>query len=114
MLLTSYSRPAVLRVRPGEKLDSDGDPIADWGDGASRVRIPGARVLAPDTDEDEADSTFSTERRLWAPGRIDLRAEDRIEVDGLIYRVDGDPVPLESLATGVYTAAKLVRHEGRR
>ncbi len=42
----------------------------------------------------------STRRILYAPYGTDLRKEDRVEAEGLLYQVDGDPIQERSPLTG--------------
>lgn len=115
MLLTSYSRPPV-RLRPGSRTDSDGDVVLDWTR-PERSPIRGAKIQSPDTTETEAPEpgALRADRRLFAPGIVDLRHDDRIEdVDGTVWRVNGAPVTKRALASGVYTLAALVRYSAGR
>lgn len=114
MLLTSYAPPPV-RLRAGTRTDSDGDPVEDWAT-PSRFPLRGAKITPPETEESEAPSPGSlrADRRLVVPGRADLRADDRIEdPDGVVWRVNGDPIVATGLALGVYTRAALVRYKAR-
>lgn len=111
MLLTDYRRaPSVYRLRPGTVTDSYGDPVESWTT-PDRVLLRGATVQSVSVVEDEgtARHVIRGEKSLYAPGAVDLTAEDRIECDGQIWRVDGDPVVRRGLASTVYTTASLER-----
>ncbi|WNN93966.1 head-to-tail stopper [Arthrobacter phage Nitro] len=113
MLLTAYRRaPSVYRLRPGTKLDSYGDPVESW-DTPERVLLRNATVQTVSVfnpeDEGVARHIIRGQKTLYAPGAVDLTAADRIEVDGEIWRIDGDPVTRSGLASTVYTTAKLAR-----
>lgn len=111
MLLTAYRRaPSVYRLRPGTKLDSYGDPVESW-DTPERTLLRGASVQSVSVVEEEGTvrHVLRGEKTLYAPGDVDLTANDRIEVDGEIWRVDGDPVTRAGLASTVYTTAALER-----
>jgi hypothetical protein len=110
----SLARPTrarpVYRLRPGTSLDYDGDPVESW-DAPARDRLRGAVVQ--DVTSTEKDGVVrrltESERRLLVPGRADLHRDDRVEVDGGIWRVDGDPVTRRSESMGTFTSAQLVR-----
>lgn len=110
MLLTPYTLPTVYRLRAGMTVDSYGDPVESWTT-PERTPLRGATVQNLSIVEDDGVSRHITRRRktLYAPGTVDLRKEDRIEADGEIWKVDGDPVIRAGLATTVYTTAELER-----
>jgi head-tail adaptor len=111
MLLTAYRRaPSVYRLRPGSTTDSYGDPVESW-DEPERVLLRNATVQSVSVVEDEgvARHIFRGQKTLYAPGAVDLTAADRIEVDGEVWKVDGDPVTRAGLASTVYTTATLER-----
>ncbi|QPX62342.1 head closure Hc1 [Arthrobacter phage Tbone] len=111
MLLTAYRRASsVYRLRPGTKTDSYGDTVESW-DAPERTLLRGATVQSVSVVEEEGTvrHVLRGEKTLYAPGVVDLTANDRIEVDGEIWRVDGDPVPRAGLASAVYTTAALER-----
>ncbi|CCQ44316.1 hypothetical protein ARTSIC4J27_240 [Pseudarthrobacter siccitolerans] len=111
MLLTSYRKvPSVYRLRPGAGVDSYGDPVESW-DAPERVLLRGATVQSVSVVEDEGTTrhVIRGEKTLYAPGSVDLTAADRIECNGQIWRVEGDPVVRRGLASTVYTTAALER-----
>lgn len=112
-MLMATPRGAIYRIRPGVKLDSYGDPVAaDWVN-AERVQLVGAVVQSPSTTEDP-DGLLAGHRNLFAPGVLDLKAEDLVEdADGNCWRVLGNPRIRHGLAMGTFTMAKLERSERR-
>ena len=109
ILSTPYARP-VYRLRAGVTEDSYGDPVESW-DTPERVRIPGASVQDVSVVEDNGVSRRINrgERTLYAPGAIDLTKDDRVEVDGEVWQVDGTPEARRGLASGTFTTARLTQ-----
>lgn len=111
MLLTpSPSSPPVYRLRAGLAQDSYGDPVESW-DVPERVRLRGASVQDVSVAEGEG-VTRRVIRREWtlfAPGAVELTADDRVEYDGDVWRVDGDPATKRGLGSAVYTVCTLTR-----
>lgn len=110
MLLNLTCRPPVYRLRAGSGTDSYGDPVQSW-DAPERVILRGATVQDISTVEDEgvAKRIVRGEKALFVPGAADVTVDDRIEYDGEVWRVNGDPAVKRGLATGVYTSAALDR-----
>lgn len=102
--------PPISRLRPGSRLDSYGDPVEDW---LVPIVTPlrSAEVQSPSSTEYETPTSdqLQNERTLFSPGALDLTAADRISVGAEVWRVDGDPVVRHSLASGIYTTARLRR-----
>lgn len=113
MLLTGKSEQPIYRLRAAIVEDSYGDTSEDWRN-PGRVPIRGASAQTVSTDETEgvARRVLEDERVLYVPRREDLTAEDRIEVDGDVWRIDGDPIVRRGLASAAYTTAKLRRITG--
>lgn len=115
-MITSSTASPVYRLRAGTVTDSYGDPVESWAPAdVSRERLRGAAVQAPSSTEESspAASQLTNERRLFAPSRLDLTDADRVEVDGVVWRVEGVPVVRRGLASGVYTTATLSRFTSR-
>lgn len=109
MILTSYRRaPSVYALTPGVTLDSYGDPVESW-DTPTRTLLRGAVVQDVSVVEEEgvARHILRLQKRLYCPGDPGLSAASRIEVDGEVFKVDGDPVVRAGLASTVYTTAAL-------
>lgn len=113
MILNSTRGPKAYRLRASQGVDSYGDPVEDW-DAPERVLLYRAIVQEPDTVEVEGvgKRVVSGERVLYAPTALDLVSGDRVEVDGEVWRVQGEPKVRRGLAMGVYTSATLARSEG--
>lgn len=111
-LLRPTRYPKVFRLRAGAALDSDGDPVQSWA-APERLRLKRATVQQSSSqDEDGAvrrTPLSETVWRLFVPGAVDLVHDDRIEVDGELYRVDGKPAVRDGLSQSVYTRALLVQ-----
>lgn len=115
MILTGYSKgSSVYRLRPGTALDSDGDPVESW-DSPDRLKLVGAEIQDVSTIEEEgaAKRILQGEKTLFVRRLVDVKAEDRIELDGNQWRVNGDPVKRSGLASGSYTKAALTRISSR-
>lgn len=114
MIFNATRAPKVYRIRAARSLDSYGDPVDDW-DNPVRERLPRAILQAPSSVEVDGTGKrlVTGERSLYAPYPLDLTAEDRIEVGGEVWRVDGDPIIRQGFAMGVYTTATLVRADRR-
>ncbi len=107
MLLNRYRvLETVTRLRPGTALDSDGDPVESW---LTPDRLPLRAAQIQDGSSEEDEQTLSGEKKLFAPGRVDVLAEDRIEVGAEVWRVNGVPVVRSGLASGLFTTAHLTR-----
>lgn len=69
----------------------------DW-ENAERTTIRGCAVQPLGGREATVDREFSrTAARLIAPRGTDLAATDRIEVDGAVWEMDGEPQPWRDL-----------------
>lgn len=111
ILLRGNGSP-VYRLRAVIGTDSYGDPAESW-DGPGRTPIRGARwedVTSVEIDG-QVRALIRSERTLFAPGAADLTANDRVEILGEVWRVEGDPVVHRGLA-GTHTTATLRRFDG--
>lgn len=99
----------VVRLRPGTSTDLRGETVESWAR-PDRAPLKGATVeLTSTTEADGTRRVLRDERTLRFPRAVDLRAEDRVEIDGEVWRVDGEPFVERGLARGVETRAALVR-----
>lgn len=114
MLLTPSRPRYVTRLRATVAEDSYGDPVTSW-EYSERFPFRAEVQAVSSTDaEGSARVILRDERALFAPGAPDLRHDDRVEVDGEVWRVDGDPLTFSGgLASPVYTTATLRRFEAR-
>lgn len=115
-LLRPHRSPRVYRVRPGTTTDSDGDSVESW-ENPDRLRLRNV-TLQESSSEDEdglAQRSLGSKRltrsgrKIFVPYAADIVANDRIEIDGQLWRVDGNPNPRRGLATSVYTTVTLAR-----
>lgn len=114
MLLTSYRVvPTVYRLRAVAGVDSYGDPVESW-DAPERVRLVGATVQDVRAEETEGivRRVIRGEKALFVPGAADLTENDRVEITGEVWRVNGTPTVRRGLASRVYTTATLTRSSG--
>ena len=110
MLLNLTCEPPVYRLRPGIGLDSYGDAVESW-DTPERSILRGATIQDLSTVETEGPTrrVIRGEKVLFAPGLADVRAEDRIEHRGEVWKVNGDPIVKRGLASAPFTFAALDR-----
>lgn len=111
MLLTAYRKAVTpYRLRATAGTDSYGDPVESWAT-PDRLKLKGATVQDVSTVETEGVTkrVIKGETTLFAPGAVDVKAEDRIEVGDEVWRVDGDPAVKAGLASAVFTVATLKR-----
>lgn len=100
----------VLRVRetPGG-TDNYGDPIEGT---TETVTLTGCGVAPRSSDDitDRGRQGVIVGLTLYAPHGTDLRYSDRIEVDGVLYEVDGEAgswkSPLSSWEAGIEVALR--------
>lgn len=106
-------QPPIYRLRATAGTDSYGDPVESWTN-PTKTRLRGAHVQASQTDEDEGNDrrTIRDEKTLFVPGAADLTENDRIEIDGRVWRVNGLPVVRRGLGSSSYTTATLTRDAG--
>lgn len=112
ILTTRKARPAY-RLRPSAAVDSYGDPVDGWA-APERTRLRGAQVqdggIDAQTERETPTSRLAEgERLLIVSGLADLTIDDRIEVDGEVWHIQGAPFTRRSLASGVITVARLSR-----
>jgi hypothetical protein len=112
MLLAATARP-VFRLRAAPAVDTYGEPLDGWG-APSRRRLLRATVQSESTSEEDGTTRRlrTDERVLYVAGVVDLTADDRIEHEGLVYLIDGEPVTDRALASAPLTTAKLRRYSG--
>jgi hypothetical protein len=106
LLMNDPRAPKVYRVRPALVPDSYGDPV-ESPTASTRSQIVGATVEYVDSEEDG--SVVRRERVLFVPRAYDLTKDDRVDVGGELWRIDGDPVTFRGRASGTYTSAVLKR-----
>lgn len=106
--------PVIVRIRgnPGGE-DEYGDPVTGTED---RTTLAGAFVAPRETSEidNRGRAGVIVGLTLFAPYETDLRYDDRIEVDGVLYDIEGEPGrwrnPFTDWEAGIQAA--LVRSSG--
>jgi hypothetical protein len=109
LLLKTYGKP-IYRLRPVMKTNSYGSVSEDWTTPA-RFRLRGAHAQDVNATEVEGIERrlVRGEKFLFVPGRADLNDNDRVEVEGEVWRVEAPPTFREGFASGIFTTATLVR-----
>jgi hypothetical protein len=83
--------PVIVRVRstPGG-VDEYGDPVAGT---TTETTLAGAYVAPRESDEitNRGRAGVIVGLTLFAPYDTDLRHNDRIKVDGVLYDIEGEP-----------------------
>jgi hypothetical protein len=113
VLLQTHSGPKLYRLRAAVTHDSYGDEVQDWKN-PSRKLLPKARVEDAETVEEDGvvRRVLKGERVLFVYGTPDITSEDRIEIAGQVWRVNGLPNQRRGLASGAYLTATLTRNSG--
>jgi hypothetical protein len=83
----------LVRVRAGVRTDRGGNQVPDWA-AATRLTVEQVNIQ-PSIQQESTDETRSAKVTGWhvqstegtAP---DIRADDRIEWDGIVCEVDGE------------------------
>ncbi|WP_431881573.1 phage head completion protein [Micromonospora chalcea] len=89
--MISYHRDTITVLRAALVDDGYGNEAPDWAN-PTRVDVTGCRLQPIPAEDYVLDREAVTTRwRLFAPPGIDLRATDRVEHNGAVYDVDGDP-----------------------
>jgi hypothetical protein len=86
---------SLVRVRAGERTDRGGNTVKDWSPGAvSRLAVDQVNIQ-PSIQQETVDEQRNAVVTGWhvqsAEGADpDIRADDRIEWDGMTLEVDGE------------------------
>lgn len=90
-MLLPFWHTTITRIRPGEK-ESRGSVIPDW-DNASRLDIPECLVQPSTTSlsQDGRIQGITDGLTACCPLDSDIIAGDRIEYQGEVYTIMGDP-----------------------
>jgi hypothetical protein len=105
---------AIVRLRAPTVTNRYGDIEADWS-AATTLPITGCALQPASSTEftDPSRTAITTRWNLFAPPGTDLRAGDRVDVDGTVYEVDGQPLEWSSPGGNLdHVAAVLQRVEG--
>lgn len=114
---TSRQSPVYLLI-PTPGTDSYGDPLPTW-DNPTRERIPGAEIQRNTTEDKDVNSGTQTDRlgKMIATGRgpelliySRVNENSRIEQDGKVWRITGEPNIKRGLINGnTHLTASLTR-----
>lgn len=98
-MLPRWCRDVIIRIRPGTKA-SRGSTIPDW-DNTDRLEVNGCSVQPASTglSQDGRVLGISEGFTVYLPVDADVQAGDRIEYDGNVYTITGEPKVWRS-ATG--------------
>jgi len=90
-MLPSFCTDEVIRIRPGTKTER-GSTIFDWNN-TDRLLIEGCSVQPAATTLSQDGRVLGTSESMTAylPDDSDVKAGDRIEYDGKVYTIMGDP-----------------------
>ena len=99
MAIPSWASQTVTRIRAGTK-ESRGSTIPDWAN-VTRLEISGCSVQPSSTSlsQDGRILGVSEGYTVYLQPGTDVLAGDRIEYDGNVYTINGEPKPWVS-ATG--------------
>ena len=90
-MLPSFCNDEVIRLRPGTKVER-GSTIQDWSN-PDRLVIEGCSVqpAATTLSQDGRVLGISESMTAYLPDDSDVKAGDRIEYDGNVYTITGEP-----------------------
>jgi len=90
-MLPSFCTDEVIRIRPGTKTER-GSTIFDWSN-PDRLVIEGCSVqpAATTLSQDGRVLGISESMTAYLPDDSDVKAGDRIEYDGNVYTITGEP-----------------------
>jgi hypothetical protein len=120
-----FTTHSVFVVRPALVPDAHGNRSRQTKDWKNAPRLgPYAGVVQPDaatlgaslaTRENDRGGREQVETtvRVWLNPGVDVLATDGVEVDGLLYDIDGDPLPMaDPIGGGAHIVLKAVRVRG--
>lgn len=90
-MLPSFCNDEIVRLRPGTKVER-GSTIFDWSN-PNRLLIEGCSVQPTATTLSQDGRVLGTSESMTAylPEDSDVIAGDRIEYDGEVYTIIGEP-----------------------
>lgn len=92
MVVATFARATIQRLRPQLIPDSHGNSVPDWSLPADAVWIGGCSVQPAATQENLANrDTVLDEFTVYAPRFADIGPLDRIQWQGGDYEVVGQP-----------------------
>jgi dipeptidyl aminopeptidase/acylaminoacyl peptidase len=89
-MFPSWANDTVTRKRPTYVKDSHGNQTADWSLPTADAVIRGCSVQ-PGASEELLGGRDTTliDWTVYAPSGVDVTATDGVEVDGVLYQVNG-------------------------
>jgi hypothetical protein len=90
--------PAGIDPKTGDPRSGTVEPITL--DGCAVVALSEMSATASKENRGPGRTFTSTRRILYAPYGTDIRKEDRVEYEGVLYQVDGVPVQERSPLSG--------------
>ena len=113
-MLPSFCSQEITRIRPGTKTDR-GSVIPDWSaNSVSRLVISNCSVQPASTALSQDGRVLGITEGLTAylPEGSDVQAGDRIEFEGDIYTINGEPKAWKGAFTRSNIQLNLIRWEG--
>lgn len=92
-MLPTWANQSITRIRPGTK-ESRGSTIPDWSeDKITKLVISGCSVQPASTSLSQDGRVLGISEGLTAylPEGTDVKAGDRIEYNGKLYTINGEP-----------------------
>ncbi len=95
MLPSFASKAATIYRAP--LVDSRGTKVRDWAQAtASSVAGCSFQPISSDTRWTDPSQAVTSTHRLFMPPGTDIKASDRVEVDSVMYAIQGEPSAWES------------------
>ena len=113
-MLPTFCKQEVTRLRPGTKTER-GSLIFDWSaDKISKQKITGCSVQPSATTLSQDGRVLGVSETLTAylPEGSDVQAGDRIQYDGDVYTIQGEPRHWQGAANLSHIQLTLIRWEG--
>lgn len=113
-MLPTFCTQEITRIRPGTKTER-GSLIFDWSAGKiSKQTIKGCSVQPSATSLSQDGRVLGVSEQLTAylPAGADVQAGDRIEYDGDVYTIQGEPKIWHAAANLSNIQLTLIRWEG--
>lgn len=112
MPVQSFWRQTITRIRPGTKTER-GSTVFDWSN-PDRLDIPECSVQPASTSLSQDGRVLGVMDGLtvYAPVTADVRVGDRIEWNGGIYTINGEPLIWPGVARMQHIQLNLQRWQG--
>lgn len=113
-MLPSFCTQEVIRIRPGSKV-LRGSTVPDWSeDNINKKTITGCSVQPASTGLSQDGRVLGINEGFTAylPEGSDVQAGDRIQYDGEIYEINGEPKKWVGAFTRSHIQLNLIRWEG--